>query len=64
MRGELYEYRFSDPALHAQTGQPWVRTQEGLYFPQVSLADFARGPLQSAPPSGYEIIPGPTTVHP
>jgi lipase maturation factor 1 len=63
MRAELYDYRFSDPALKAKTGQPWVRTLDGLYFPQVQLSDFARGPLKSAEPTP-DIVPGPAEVHP
>jgi predicted DCC family thiol-disulfide oxidoreductase YuxK len=42
VRAVLYEYRFADPGTHAATGQWWVREPEGLYFPQVSLADFGR----------------------
>lgn len=43
VRAELYDYRLADRELYARTGQPWVRTLDGIYFPQVSLADFARG---------------------
>lgn len=68
VRAELYDYRFSDPALRARTGQPWVRSLDGLYFPKVSLADFARGPLKSAPawgvPPGSGVVPGPGQVRP
>ncbi len=39
---ELYDYRFADEATHTATGQWWVRQFAGWYFPQVSLADFAR----------------------
>jgi predicted DCC family thiol-disulfide oxidoreductase YuxK len=42
VRARLYEYRFSDAATRAATGEWWVREPTGLYFPQVSLADFAR----------------------
>ncbi len=42
VRAKLYDYRFADPAVHAATGQWWVRRLDGLYFPAVSLADFAR----------------------
>jgi hypothetical protein len=42
VRASLYGYRFADRSTHAATGQWWVREQEGLYFPQVSLANFAR----------------------
>ncbi len=31
----------SDPGTYVRTGQWWVRRLEGLYFPRVSLADFA-----------------------
>jgi hypothetical protein len=46
VRASLYEYRFSDAATRAATGQWWVREPAGLYFPQVSLADFARPPAR------------------
>ena len=42
VRALLYEYRFTDRATHAATGQWWTRTLAGLYFPPVRLA--ARGP--------------------
>jgi hypothetical protein len=42
VRAQLYEYRFADQATHAATGQWWVRRLEGVYFPEVSLADFKR----------------------
>ncbi len=42
VRALLYDYRFADPELH-QAGQCWVRRQAGLYFPQVTLDDLARG---------------------
>jgi hypothetical protein len=41
LQAKLYDYRFADWNLHATTGQWWVRRFEGLYFPQVSLEDFA-----------------------
>jgi hypothetical protein len=41
VRALLYDYRFADPRLHTATGQWWLRNLEGLYFPPVSLADFA-----------------------
>jgi hypothetical protein len=44
VRALLYDYRFSDAALRASTGEVWVRRPEGLYFPQVTLEDF--GPAQ------------------
>lgn len=36
VRALLFDYRFADPATHAQTGQWWIRRQEGLYFPEIS----------------------------
>jgi len=36
VRALLYDYRFADPAMHAETGQWWIRRQEGLYFPEIS----------------------------
>jgi hypothetical protein len=42
IRAQLYDYRFADRRTHAVTGQWWVRRPEGLYFPEVSLADFER----------------------
>jgi predicted DCC family thiol-disulfide oxidoreductase YuxK len=42
VRAQLYEYRFADQSTHAATGQWWERRLEGLYFPEVSLADFRR----------------------
>jgi predicted DCC family thiol-disulfide oxidoreductase YuxK len=42
VRAQLYEYRFADRRTHLATGYWWVRSAEGLYFPQVSLADFRR----------------------
>jgi hypothetical protein len=42
VRAQLYDYRFADQSTHAATGQWWVRRLEGLYFPEVSLADFRR----------------------
>jgi hypothetical protein len=41
VRALLYDYRFADPRLHTAAGQWWLRNLEGLYFPPVSLADFA-----------------------
>ena len=51
VRAELYDYRFSDAATHDATGNWWVRRRIGLYFPQVSLADFGRAaaPAEAAP---------------
>jgi lipase maturation factor 1 len=44
VRAQLYDYRFADRRTHILTGQWWVRRPEGLYFPQVSTADFNRAP--------------------
>jgi predicted DCC family thiol-disulfide oxidoreductase YuxK len=41
VRSLVYDYRFSDPKLRAETGQVWVRQPLGIYFPPVSLDDFA-----------------------
>jgi predicted DCC family thiol-disulfide oxidoreductase YuxK len=41
VRAQLYDYRFADRRTHLATGQWWERRPMGLYFPQVSLADFA-----------------------
>ena len=40
VRAQLYDYQFSDPSTRAQTGQWWMRRPQGIYFPQVSLANF------------------------
>jgi len=40
VRAQLYDYRFADRRTHRMTGDWWVRRPEGLYFPEVSLADF------------------------
>jgi hypothetical protein len=37
VRARLYEYHFTTPAEHRQTGAWWKRTEEGSYFPAVSL---------------------------
>jgi len=42
VRAQLYEYHFTDPRKRALTHEWWVRRQEGLYFPPVSLEDFER----------------------
>jgi predicted DCC family thiol-disulfide oxidoreductase YuxK len=53
VRALLYDYRFADRHTHIVTGQWWVRRPEGLYFPQVSLADFGRTTdRETAPPQG------------
>ena len=41
MRTLVYDYRFSDAKLRAETGQVWVRQPIGIYFPPVSLEDFS-----------------------
>ena len=46
LRARLFEYQFADPSTHAQTGQWWMRRPRGLYFPELSLAEF---PRRSAP---------------
>ena len=43
VRANLYDYRFADDRTRNATGEWWVRQFAGWYFPQVSLADFARG---------------------
>ncbi len=44
VRAELYEYHFAPPSIHSRTGQWWVRSRVGSYFPAVSLdnAEFRR----------------------
>jgi lipase maturation factor 1 len=37
VRALLYEYRFTTAAERARTGDWWVRTPRGVYFPEVSL---------------------------
>ncbi len=37
IRARLYEYHFTTPAEHKRTGAWWKRTEEGSYFPAVSL---------------------------
>ena len=44
VRAQLFEYQFADPKTHAQTGQWWMRRPRGLYFPELSLAEFSQGP--------------------
>jgi hypothetical protein len=39
VRAELYEYHFTTPREHAQTGAWWTRQRAGEYFPAVSLND-------------------------
>jgi predicted DCC family thiol-disulfide oxidoreductase YuxK len=40
VRAQLYDYRFADRGTHAATGRWWVRRPEGVYLPEISLADF------------------------
>jgi predicted DCC family thiol-disulfide oxidoreductase YuxK len=42
VRARLFEYGFADSHTRALTGQWWIRGEDGLYFPKVSLADFER----------------------
>jgi len=51
VRAQLYDYRFADRRTHTLTGQWWLRRPEGLYFPQVSMADFKRAPDGERVPS-------------
>ena len=44
VRAQLYEYRFADRRTHRLTGEWWIRQPLGLYFPEISLADFSRAP--------------------
>ncbi|HEX4749226.1 MAG TPA: lipase maturation factor family protein [Bryobacteraceae bacterium] len=37
IRAQSYEYHFTTPAEHAQTGNWWKRTLVGAYFPAVSM---------------------------
>jgi Lipase maturation factor len=37
VRAELYEYHFANPDTHRRTGQWWVRSPAGGYFPPVSI---------------------------
>jgi predicted DCC family thiol-disulfide oxidoreductase YuxK len=41
LRTLVYDYRFSDAKLRAETGQVWVRQPIGIYFPPVSLDNFS-----------------------
>jgi predicted DCC family thiol-disulfide oxidoreductase YuxK len=51
VRAQLYEYRFANRQTYNLTGQWWVRRPEGLYFSQVSTADFKRAPDDERAPS-------------
>ena len=42
VRAQLYDYGFADRRTRDLTHQWWVRQPKGLYFPQVSEADFER----------------------
>jgi hypothetical protein len=42
VQAKLYDYRFADRRTRTATGRWWVRQLEGMYFPQVGLADFGR----------------------
>ena len=46
VRAQLYDYGFTDGRTHARTGEWWTRRREGLYFPQISLADFQGAPAR------------------
>jgi hypothetical protein len=37
VRAELYEYHFANPEIRRKTGEWWVRSLAGSYFPPVSL---------------------------
>jgi hypothetical protein len=37
VRAELWEYHFASPETREKTGAWWVRTNEGLWFPPVSM---------------------------
>jgi hypothetical protein len=63
VRAELYDYRFADPQTRAATGAVWTRTLDGMYFPQVSLKDFAHAPSARAP-MPRAVVPGPGAAHP
>jgi hypothetical protein len=52
VRAELYEYGFADRHTHEMTGQWWVRRLVGLYFPQITLADFQRVDGAAEHPTG------------
>ncbi len=44
VRAQLYKYQFTDRRTHRLTGEWWIRQPLGLYVPEISLADFSRGP--------------------
>jgi hypothetical protein len=56
VQAKLYDYRFADRRTRAATGRWWVRKLEGMYFPQVGLADFGRAAdseFPSAPSANF-----------
>jgi hypothetical protein len=59
VRAQLYDYRFADRGTHAATGHWWIRRPEGVYLPEISLADFTqvvrppdRAPADASPAAG------------
>jgi hypothetical protein len=50
VRARLYDYGFADLHTRALTGQWWIRGDNRLYFPKVSLADFE---LRTQAPAGH-----------
>jgi len=58
VRAQLYDYRFSDPRLTGADGDWWVRRPAGVYFPQVTRADFPRAPLPGSRASPPVMAPG------
>ena len=65
VRAMLYDYRFTDAATRAKTGEVWQRREDGVYLPQVSLEDFAPASPQepvrepgAAPGPGQVVVPG------
>jgi predicted DCC family thiol-disulfide oxidoreductase YuxK len=50
VRAWLCDYRFADRRTRALTGQWWIRGDNRLYFPKVSLADFE---LRTQAPAGH-----------
>lgn len=53
VRATLYDYRFANRDMREATGQWWVRGPEGVYFPQVSLADFREEAPDAARPGAF-----------
>jgi hypothetical protein len=41
VRGRLFEYHFARPEVRKQTGQWWVRSEAGIWFPAISLDNAA-----------------------